>query len=128
MTLHPVDHQPRGQTNWRSCRTFWPRRRRPLVPKLGLKGRLDSTPESDPIPQADKGGIFMKHRNLSLSRLWERVLRVKGSPLARLYRLCCGIKFDGIGVSVIPGIVTCNISFRAGGSGRTYQLIFVRSV
>jgi hypothetical protein len=63
----------------------------------------------------------MKYRNLFLSGLWERVFRVKGSPLARLYRLCCGIKFEGFEISLIPGIVTCSISFRAGGSGRTYQ-------
>lgn len=67
----------------------------------------------------------MKFENLILSCLWERVLRVKGSPLARLYRLCCGMKFDGFGVSLIPGIITCNISFRAGGSGRIYHSYYL---
>jgi hypothetical protein len=84
-------------------------------------GGLDSIPESDPIPQTDKGGIFMNNGKLFLSRLRERVFRAKGLPLARMYRLCCGMKLDGFGISVIPGIFACNISFRAGGSGQTHH-------
>jgi len=62
----------------------------------------------------------MKHKTLCISRLLDRVFRAQGSPLARMYRLCSRIKFGGIGVSLIPGFFTCNISFRAGGSGQIY--------
>ena len=60
----------------------------------------------------------MKHRFVSLSRRVRRVSIAMGYALARLHRLCCRIQFSGIGVSLIPGLLTCNISFRAGGSGR----------
>ena len=79
----------------------------------------------DPIPQTEEGGNSMKNRNLWIPCLWKRVFRAKGSPLARLLRLCYRIKFDGLGVSLIPGLITCNISFRAGGSGRTYHKLMI---
>jgi hypothetical protein len=63
----------------------------------------------------------MEFKNLILSYLWKRVLGVKGNPLVRLYRLCYGMKLDGFRVCLIPGIIACNISFRAGGSGRIYH-------
>jgi hypothetical protein len=63
----------------------------------------------------------MSNRKLWVSRLWKRVLRAKGSPLARLLRLRYGIKLDGLGIYLIPGLLTCNIRFRAGGSGRAYH-------
>jgi hypothetical protein len=59
-------------------------------------------------------------KSTPVSRLSDRVLRAMGTPLARLARLCCGIEFRGIGLSVVPGFLTCNIGFRAGGSGRTH--------
>jgi len=63
----------------------------------------------------------MENRKLWTKCLWNRVFRDKDSPLVRLLRLCYRIKFDGFGISLIPGLITCNISFRAGGSGRIYQ-------
>jgi len=60
----------------------------------------------------------MKNRPVQLSRRFRRVSIALGYALARLYRLCYRIQFSGIGVSLIPGLLTCNISFRAGGSGR----------
>ena len=69
----------------------------------------------------------MKHRLVSLSSWLRRVLMAKGNVLARLYRLCYSIRFSGIssGVSMITGLVTCNISFRAGESGRVHHLSFL---
>ena len=86
-------------------------------------GGLDSTPELNPMPQTEKGGIFMKkHRFDPLSRQLHRASIAMGNALARLYGLCYRIQFSGIGVSLIPGLLTCNISFRAGGSGRARHL------
>jgi hypothetical protein len=85
---------------------------------------LDSTPESNPIPQAEKGGRYMTKNPIRFSRLLYRVSMALGSALARLYRLCCGIEVNGIGISLIPGLLTCNISFRAGGSGRVHHSFF----
>jgi len=66
----------------------------------------------------------MRFKSSQISHLLYRVSRAMGSTLARIYRLCCGIEFSGIGVSLIPGIITCNISFRAGGSGQNHYSIF----
>ena len=91
--------------------------------RVGRKNsELDSTPESNPIPQSEKGGWLMKHKSLQVSHLLCRVSRAMDSTLARICRLCDGVKFSGIGVSLIPGFITCNISFRAGGSGRNYYM------
>lgn len=87
-----------------------------------INGALDSTPESDPIPQAEKGGRIMRCKSFQFSHLLYRVSRAMGSTLARICRLCCGIKFSGIGISLIPGIITCNISFRAGGGRVQYTI------
>ena len=84
-------------------------------------GRLDSTPELNPMPQTGKGGMSMKNRPIQLFRQLRRVSIAMGNTLARFYRLCYRIRFSGIGVSLIPGLLTCNISFRAGGSGRARQ-------
>jgi len=55
----------------------------------------------------------------SVSRLSSRILQAMGWPFARVAELCCGIECRSIGISVIPGFLTANIGFRAGGSGRT---------
>jgi hypothetical protein len=81
-------------------------------------GGLDSTPELNPMPQTGKGGMSMKNRPVQVSCQLRRVSIAMGYTLARLHRLCYRIQFSGIGVSLIPGLLTCNISFRAGGSGR----------
>jgi len=57
----------------------------------------------------------MKNGPIQLSRRSRRVSIALGYALARLYRLCYRIQFSGIGVSLIPGLPTCNMSFRAGG-------------
>jgi len=62
----------------------------------------------------------MKKRLIQLSSQLHRVSIAMGNALARMYRFCYRIQFKGIGVSLIPGLLTCNISFRAGGSGRAY--------
>lgn len=67
----------------------------------------------------------MKNGPVQLSRQLRRVSIAMGYALARFYRLCCRIRCTGIGVSPIPGLLTCNISFRAGGSGRAYHLPFL---
>jgi len=64
----------------------------------------------------------MQNRSVRLSRALYRVPIAMGFALARLFRLCQKIEFNGIGVSLIPGLITCNISFRAGGSGRAHCL------
>jgi len=64
----------------------------------------------------------MKNGPIQLSRRSRRVSIALGYALPRLYRLCYRIQFSGIGVSLIPGLLTCNISFRAGESGRAYHL------
>ena len=74
------------------------------------------------MPQTGKGGMSMKNRPIQLSRQLRRVSIAMGYALARFYRLCYRIQFSGIGVSLIPGLLTCNISFRAGGSGRAHYL------
>lgn len=56
-----------------------------------------------------------------LSLLAYRVWRAWGSPLVRMSRLCHGIEVCGNGFFRIPGLLACNISFRAGGSGRAYH-------
>ena len=84
-------------------------------------GGLDSTPESNPIPQTGKGATSMKSTLVRLPRLLYRVSIEIGSVLARMYRLCHRIEFSGIGVSLIPGLLACNISFRAGESGRAHH-------
>lgn len=66
----------------------------------------------------------MKHTFVSLFRQLHRILTAMGYVLARVYRLCHRIQFSGIGISLIPELITCNISFRAGKSGRAYHLPF----
>jgi len=73
------------------------------------------------MPQTGKGGMSMKNRPVQLFRQLRRVSIAMGYALARLYRLCSKIQFSGIGVSLIPGLLTCNISLRAGGSGQAYH-------
>jgi hypothetical protein len=65
----------------------------------------------------------MEHR-FRISRLVNRVKRALGSPLTRIKKLCCGIKFSDVGLHLIPGLVTCNISFRAEGSGQSHYCVF----
>lgn len=60
----------------------------------------------------------MKNRINHFFYLLYRGFCAMGTALARL---CYRIKFEGIGISPIPGVFTCNISFRAGGSGPTHH-------
>jgi len=66
-----------------------------------------------------------KHGLISLSHQLRRVSIAMGYALARVYQFCHRIQFSSIGVSLIPGLLTCNISFRAGESGRAYHLPFL---
>ena len=84
-------------------------------------GGLDSTPESNPILRSGKGRTLMNDRASRLSQLLDCVSRATGFALARICRLCPGIEFSGIGISLIPGLVTWNINLRAGGSGRVHH-------
>jgi len=79
-------------------------------------GGLDSIPDSNPIPQTGKGGTSMKNRCVRLSHPLYRVPIRMGFVLARSFRLWHKIEFIGIRVSLIPGLLTCNIGFRGGGS------------
>jgi hypothetical protein len=85
------------------------------------RGGLDSTPESDPIPQSGKGGMSMNNRTNRLSWLLNRVSRAMGYALARMLRLCCRMESMGIKISLILGFLTWNINLRAGGSGRAHH-------
>lgn len=60
---------------------------------------------------------------LAFSRLLNRVLRAMGAPLARVARLRRGIEIRDVGLSVVPGLLTCNIGFRAGESGRVHRFL-----
>ncbi len=55
------------------------------------------------------------------SRLVNRITRAMGSPLARIVGLCCRTELRSIGLSLVPGFLTFNIGFRAGGSGQAHQ-------
>lgn len=59
---------------------------------------------------------------LAFSYVLNRVLRRMGAPLARVARLRRRIEVGGVGLSVVPGLLTCNIDFRAGESGRVHQV------
>jgi hypothetical protein len=50
-----------------------------------------------------------------------RVRRAMGSALARVVGLCSRIETCGIEVSLIPGLLSWSINFRAGGSGRAHR-------
>ena len=70
------------------------------------------------MPQSGKGGFSMKNGINRFFYLLHRGLSAMGTTLVRL---CYRIKFAGIGITPIPGILTFNISFRAGGSGPTHH-------
>lgn len=80
-------------------------------------GRLDSTPELNPITQTKKGGMSMKYRPKPFLNLMRQVLAALGSHLGRIH-------LTGIGITPVPGI-TYNISLRAGESGRAYHQFYV---
>lgn len=60
----------------------------------------------------------MNNLNSLSIRVRNRVSEMLGITSDRLYKLCYRMEIKGIGVSLIPGILTCNIGFRAGGSGK----------
>ena len=62
----------------------------------------------------------MGYMNAQILHLSYRVSRAMEATLARIYWRCCRIKFYSIWISLIPGIITCNISLRAGGPGQIY--------
>jgi hypothetical protein len=103
-------------------RLDWMRKNSPQSAEaLGVNNRLDS------IPGRTRSTSLRKENNMEqkfkLSHLVNRVLRALGSPLARIKKLCCKIRFSSVSIHLIPALVTCNISYRAGGSARAYYFI-----
>lgn len=62
----------------------------------------------------------MKAGDSLISHLECSVSKAMGHALARIKRLCSRMILHGFRISLIPGVLTCDISFRAGGSGRAY--------
>lgn len=63
----------------------------------------------------------MKNKRLFLTHLAYGVLKALGHALARFKQRCYGISFTGFRIFLVPGVVSCDISFRAGGSGRIHR-------
>lgn len=59
---------------------------------------------------------------LALSCVLNRIFRTMDAPLARGAQLCRRIEVRGVGLSVVPGLLTFNIGFRAGESGRVHRV------
>lgn len=59
----------------------------------------------------------MDSRPRRLSGLLDRASKAMGFILARGSRFRNIIEPSGFGISLIPGLLTWNINFRAGGSG-----------
>ena len=95
--------------------------RRQLSFRVRLKNnRFGSTPESNSVPQVKKGENIMGYMNAQILHLLYRFSRAVEVTPAWIYRLCRRIKFCSIGISLIPGIITCKIGLRAGGPGQIY--------
>ena len=60
----------------------------------------------------------MKIKHCLLPKLIDRVSRAIGTALAQMFRFCCGMVPMEFEIALIPGLLTCNVNLRAGGSGR----------
>ncbi len=60
----------------------------------------------------------MQNKHCLLPRLLDRVLRAMCAALALMFRFCCRMVSMDFEIALIPGLLTCNINLRAGGSGR----------
>lgn len=76
---------------------------------------FDSTPESNLIPQLEEGEMPMANRP---NRLWNRVLEALSFPLKLVRKLRSRTEVKGVGIHLLPGLLTLNVGLRAGGSGR----------